>query len=153
MKKFLNKIMLRLGYVTVEESKSDIEKAKSDVIKEMITNEPKPEREFRSDEESFIEYWDECLENKYIVWYFKNHTLNENQFVSFLYEFAKFDWEEIRAYMEKKEWFWHDRKKSPTIKQLQGCVIALAYKGGATSGGFNVSFDADECKISFNKTR
>lgn len=115
--------------------------------------------------ESFDKWYDIYCRNQYESFKIRQLSKHPHLLKAFMTEFGNFDWESIADYMKKVNWFWSDNKVSPTVSQLQGCVITLIlednfdYIGNAcSSGGFKVTLYYDEytnpvCKIEFDKSK
>ena len=112
-------------------------------------------------------YYDKTHRNPHQAYKMRLLTLNPDMLNAFMTAFAAFNWQEVADYMERTNWFWSDRKRSPTVQELQDCVITLlpnnieelkdhTKESGWSSGGFEVClFYKDNkatCKIKFDKT-
>ncbi len=181
----LKKLIKRLGYVPVSElleKQNEIKNQQIVIASHQKNLEIADDFEYYIPEVDYKEYaiqvngkavyhsetwrtwYDKYQRNPHSSYIIRNLSRYPEHLMAFLTKFGSFNWEEIEDYMKKVNWCWSDRKTTPTIFELQTCVISLIDTkrieneglSWASSGGFEVVIRKNDngeiySEISFDK--
>lgn len=177
----LKRIFSYFGYAIIEQSK--LKQLETSLVVALREHQDafsppklKPEISFREFEEthgmtvegrtSWNAYWKKYYEPYYQAYYLRVLSRHPQLVQPFLISFSEFDWKGTADYMKSVNWQWSDNAISPTISDLQDCVLSLlesiltdfdpAEPSTCESGGFKVTISVENeewrAKIDFDKT-